>query len=165
MKSFCRSGKLLLSADLRPTLALTKISRVCHAPSASLLFAVGDRRESERARGRRRGPPTAPMRLTRSLRAGNREVNNLRSFGFPFRPRFVSSEARIFRLRFSRNKIRHRDDFGTGERVPRRIKQRRRMDGWANCRSLSPPVGNSQNRGQSAAPSPSAAPMTLSKSV
>ena len=74
-------------------------------------------------------------------------------------------EARIFRLRFSRNKIRHRDDFGTGERVPRRIKQRRRMDGWANCRSLSPPVGNSQNRGQSAAPSPSAAPMTLSKSV
>ena len=90
MKSFCRSGKLLLSADLRPTLALTKISRVCHAPSASLLFAVGDRRESERARGRRRGPPTAPMRLTRSLRAGNREVNNLRSFGFPFRPRFVS---------------------------------------------------------------------------
>ena len=92
MKTFCRRNKLLLSADLRPTLALTKISRVCHAPSASLLFAVGDRRE----RQSERGPPTAPMRLTRSLRAGNREVNNLRSFGFPFRPRFVSSRHEFF---------------------------------------------------------------------
>ena len=46
----------------------------------------------ERSAERGGGPPTtaAPMRLTRSLRAGNREVNNLKSFGFPFRPRFVS---------------------------------------------------------------------------
>ena len=52
---------------------------------SSLRWATEER--GEEAGG---GPPTAPMRLTRSLRAENREVNNLKSFGFPFRPRFVS---------------------------------------------------------------------------
>ena len=154
MKTFCRRDKLLLSADLRPTLAPTKISRVCHAPSASLLFAVGDRGERATEEREARGPPTAPMRLTRSLRAGNREVNNLRSFGFPFRPRFVSSRHEFFGFVSPAIKSGIVTISGPkkSERVPRRIKQRRRRRG-GQIVAVSVLQWESQNRGQSASPS------------
>ena len=111
---FCRKDKLLLSADLRPTLALTKISRVCHAPSASLLFAVGDRgkRQSEKEARATDGADEVDTIIKGGKQRGKQSQEFRLSIPAPFR----LEQARIFRLRFSRNKIRHRDDFGTEEK-------------------------------------------------
>ena len=123
-------------------------------PLCSLRWATEEReRERDRA-SEGRGPPTAPMRLTRSLRAGNREVNNLRSFGFPFRPRFVSSRHEFFGFVSPAIKSGIVTISGPkkSERVPRRIKQRRRRRG-GQIVAVSVLQWESQNRGQSAAPS------------
>ena len=80
-------------------------------PSASLLFAVGDRRE----RGRARATDGADE-VDTIIKGGKQRGKQSQEFRLSIPAPFRLEQARIFRLRFSRNKIRHRDDFGTEEK-------------------------------------------------
>ena len=79
-------------------------------PSASLLFAVGDRKE------RGEWATDGADEVDTIIKGGKQRGKQSQEFRLSIPAPFRLEQARIFRLRFSRNKIRHRDDFGTEEK-------------------------------------------------